>query len=296
MISKSATFANGDDPDNPRAALPGILAQVGLILAPAGLIALFCQVLDASNRTTGATSLAAVFLTSICIYRRQINRYVPSSILTGLLVALCAVFFFKYQNILLKDTGLIKWYRQSNDYLAQINLDIARSHQDIWFFGTDFNVSAGERRDLLLNMLSNGVNINYLIFDPKSGHLDDLAADFSQSPAELRSECEKGLASIVELQREWQNRSSGAAKPAELRVRIFDTHPHARFYIFDPGSTEGTTFFVPYINDVNSPNVPGYLLQNVPKGVFQQYFGGIRKLWAASETLDQHQANPSTIH
>jgi hypothetical protein len=241
-------------------------------------------------------SLASVFLTAICVFRGPINRYVPSSILAGLLVALSAVFFFSYQNILLKDTGLIRWYQQSNDYLSQIDLDIARSDQEIWFFGTDFNISAGEHRDLLLKMLSKGVNINYLILDPKSGHLDDLAADFNQSPAELRAECEKGLASIVELQREWQMASPTALKPGDLQVRMFETHPDARFYVFDPGSTEGTTFFVPYINDVNSPNAPGFLLRNVPKGVFQQYFGGIRKLWQKSETLQQHQNNSAAIH
>jgi hypothetical protein len=295
-MATSNVNATSNVPGNQSGDLPGILAQVGLILAPAGVIALFCQVLDASNRTTGATSLAAVFLTSICIYRKPINRYVPSSILTGLLVALCAVFFFNYQNILLKDTGLIKWYRQSNGYLAQIDLDIAQSREEIWFFGTDFNISAGERRDLLLKALSNGININYLIFDPKSSHLDDLADDFNQTPAELRSECEKGLASIVELQKQWQRTSLSAARPGELQVRVFERHPHARFYIFDPGRTDGKTLFVPYINDINSPNVPGYLLQNVPKGVFQQYFGGIRKLWEKSETLQQHLSNPSEIH
>jgi hypothetical protein len=296
MASNTTGAVKDDVPSGQDTGLPSILTQVGLILAPAGLIALFCQVLDASNRTTGATSLAAVFLTSICIYRRAINRYVPSSILTGLLVALGAVFFFNYQNILLKDTGLIKWYRQSNQYLAQIDLEIAQSQQEIWFFGTNFNISAGEHRDVLLKALSKGVNVNYLIFDPNSGHLDDLAADFNQSLDELRSECEKGLASIVELQREWQSRSSTAARPGELRVRVFNTHPHARFYIFDPDRTEGKTFFVPYINDVNSPNVPGYLLQNVPKGVFQQYFSGIKKRWDASESLEQHQKNSATIH
>ena len=296
MSSDNASVANGEVRGGQAGPLPGLLAQIGLILAPAGLIALFCQVLDASNRTTGATSLAAVFLTSICIYRRPINRYVPSSILTGLLVALSAVFFFNYQNILLKDTGLIKWYRASNQYLAQIDLDIANSQQEIWFVGTDFNISAGEQRDSLLKVLSKGINVHYLIFDPKSGHLDDLAADFNQTPDELRSECEKGLASIVELQREWQNRSLTATRPGELRVKIFDTHPHARFYVFDPGRVEGKTFFVPYINDVNSPNAPGFLLQNVPKGVFHQYFGGIQKLWETAETLDQHLNNPAAIH
>jgi hypothetical protein len=292
---KPNVVANGS-PGNEGGTLPGILTQIGLILAPAGLVALFCQVLEASNRTTGASSLAVVFLTSICIYRRPINRYVPSSILTGLLVALSVVFFFNYQNLLLKDTGLIKWYRQSNQFLAEIDPELERSQQEVWFFGTNFNISVGEHRDLLLRKLSTGIDIRYLIFDPKSGQLDELAADFNQSPAELRAECEKGLESIVELQKQWKSQSSTVPRPGELQVRVFDAHPHARFYIFDPGSTEGNTLFVPYVNNLNSPNVPGYLLQNIPKGVFEQYFDGIRKLWARSETLEQHQNNHAPVH
>jgi Domain of unknown function (DUF5919) len=238
VVSQNATTADAVGPDSQSGAR--LLAQIGLILAPAGL--------------------------------------------------------FNYQNILLKDTGLIKWYRESNSYLSQIDLDVAKSEQEMWFFGTDFNISAGEHRDLLLKMLSKGMNINYLIFDPKSSHLKDLAADFNQTPAELQSECEKGLASIVELQREWQRMASNAAKPGQLQVRVFDTDPHARFYIFDPGRTEGKAYFVPYINDVNSPNAPGYLLKNVQRGVFQQYFGGIRKLWETSETLERHEKNPAQIY
>jgi hypothetical protein len=271
--------------------LPGVLTQIGLILAPAGLVALFCQVMDASSRTTGATSLAVVFLTSICIYRRIINRYVPASLLTALLVALAIVFFFNYQNILLKDTGLIRWYRQSNQFLADVDPEIAQSKQEIWFFGTDFNITAGERRDRLLQKLSEGVNVKYLIFDPYSNHLDELATDFNQSPGELRAECEKGLQSLSELETEWKKRSATVTRPGELEVRVFNTHPHARFYIFDPDRDDGKTFFIPYVNDVNSPNAPGYLLQNIPKGVFHQYFDGIRKLWASSMTLEQSQSS-----
>jgi len=120
-----------DSGSPPPMSLIGILTQIGLILAPAGLIALFCQVLDASSRTTGATSLAAVLLASICIYRKVINRYVPASLLTALLVALAAVFFFNYQNILLKDTGLIKYYPHSNDFLAQIDDPIDQAEEAI---------------------------------------------------------------------------------------------------------------------------------------------------------------------
>jgi hypothetical protein len=268
--------------------LVAVLTQLGLIVAPAGLIALFCQVLDASSRTTGATSLAAVFLATICVYRKFINRYVPASLLTALLVGLVVVFFFNYQNLLLKDTGLIKYYQHSNDFLGQVDMPINQAKEEIWFFGTNFNVSAGERRNLLLRKLATGIKIKYLIFDPHSTHLDDLAADFDQSPAELRAECEKGLQSILQLGRDWREKAKTVQSPGELAVKIFETHPHARFYVFDPGRTQGNTFFVPYINSVNSPEVPGFLLENVDGGVFKSYFSGVLKMWNESMDLAEY--------
>lgn len=276
--------------------LVGFLTQLGLIVTPAGIIALFCQVVDASSRTTGATSLATVILASICVYRRAINRYVPASLLTALLVALAAVFFFNYQNILLKDTGLIKYYPHSNDFLSQIDGPLNQAREEVWFYGTDFNISAGERRDLLLNKLASGLKLKYLIFDPHSTHLDDLALDFDQSPPELQAECEKGLQSILQLRREWREKSKTTKSPGELAVRIFETHPDARFYVFDPGRTEGTTFFVPYINGVNSPDVPGFLLANVGAGVFKAYFSSVLKMWNDSTDLNDYlQRHPEIV-
>jgi hypothetical protein len=213
---------------------------------------------------------------------------VPASLLTALIVGLAAVFFFNYQNILLKDTGLIKYYQHSNDFLGQIDGPIGQAREEIWFFGTDFNVSAGERRNLLLGKLSTGLKIRYLVFDPHSPHLEDLALDFDQSPAELRAECEKGLQSILQLRRDWQNKSKTTQSPGELAVRIFEKHPHARFYVFDPSRTQGNTFFVPYVNSVNSPEVPGFLLENVNGGVFKSYFDSVRKVWSESTDLNEY--------
>ncbi len=268
--------------------LVGLLTQLGLIIAPAGIIALFCQVLETSSRTTGAASLATVFLASICVYRRAINSYVPASLLMALLIGLAAVFFFNYQNILLKDTGLIEYYPHSNDFLGSIEGPIRQAQEDIWFYGTDFNISAGDRRPLLLNKLASGLRLNYLIFDPHSSHLEDLAADFDQSPAELRAECEKGLADLLQLRKEWQDKSKSSRTPGEVNVRVFETHPHARFYVFDSGRTQGRTFFVPYVNGVNSPGVPGFLLANVKDGVFRAYFSSILKMWNQSTDLSAY--------
>jgi hypothetical protein len=277
-------------------ALPGLLAQIGLIAAPASLIALFCGVLDVSARSTAAVSLLAVVLTTNCIYRRYLNQKLPSSLLTALLVGLATAFFLNYQNILLKDTGLIKWYKHSNDYLSEVDREIQSSKQEIWFFGTNFNISAGERRDSLLKQLASGLKIRFLIFDPQSAHLNDLAADFDQNPKELKAECDKGLESLLELQRRWDAMKSRGPTPGELEIKIFNTHPHARLYVFDPQRSQGRTYFVPYVNELNSPESPGYLLENSQSGIFSSYYGGIRKLWTVSETVEQHLENPAQTH
>lgn len=231
-------------------ALPGLLTQIGLIVAPASIIALFCGVLDVSARSTAAVSLLAVVLTTNCIYRRYLNQRLPSSLLTALLVGLATAFFLNYQNILLKDTGLIKWYKHSNDYLSEIDREIQSSEQEIWFFGTNFNISAGERRDSLLKQLASGLKIRFLVFDPQSAHFDDLAADFDQSPKELKAECDKGFESLLELQRRWDSIKSHATTPGELEIKLFDTHPHARLYVFDPQRSQGRTYFVPYVKSL----------------------------------------------
>jgi hypothetical protein len=291
MNSKPHRQVLADPPVPSQDALPTALTQLGLILTPAGLIALFCQILGASSQTTAASSLASAILTAICIYRRYINRKIPSALLTALLVGLAAVFFFNYEDILLKDTGLIKFYRHSNDFLAQIDTQIEQSQEDIWFVGTNFNITAGERRSLLLKKLSQGIKINFLVFDPRTPELDGLAKDFNQSPAELRSECEKGLQSILQLQKDWESARKSSSAPGELQVHVFNVHPHARFYVFDAKREQGTTFFIPYVNGVNSPETPGYLLRNVHNGVSQAYFGGVLKLWADSMPLDKYLAS-----
>ncbi len=79
-------------------------------------------------------------------------------------------------------------------------------------------------------------------------------------------------------------------------MRIFDTHPHARFYVFDPGRTEGKTYFIPYVNDFDSPNTPGFLLQIVKSGVFTAYFDGILKLWTRAEKFSDYLQNPAVDH
>jgi len=206
------------------------------------------------------------------------------------------VFFLNYQHILLKKTGLIKYYAQSNDFLSEIDTHISQSQQEIWFYGVDFNISATQRRDLLLNKLENGIKVRYLIFNPKSTHIADLAKDFDQPENALRSELEKGLNNLLDLRKHWTERAASSAHPGELDIRLFETPPHFRLYVFDPNRPRGSTYFIPYASVVSSTVLPGYLLENVDTGVYKAYFNSIRKSWTTATTLDEYlKSHPEIV-
>lgn len=261
-----------------------ILNELGVLLVPTALVTLFCQLLKIDDQATAGYSICAVLFLTCCVHRGWINARVPSSLILAVLIGFGTIFFFNYRNILLKDTGLLVRYRQSADFQADVGRQIASARKEIWFFGTNFHISAVERRPILLERLRSGVNIRYLILNPFIPHLEQVARDFGQSKRELEVECLKGMNDLIELRRRWDAERGRSA--AALEIRLFDTTPRARLYVFDPDDPAGRTMFVPYLNRVNSPNLPGYLLENSETGVFRSYFDALRIMWNESTPLD----------
>lgn len=273
--------------------LSSVLSALGTIGTPTGLVAIFCKILALSDTTTAFMSLTTMSIVAICLYREAINARIPAALLLGLLTGLSAIFALNYQNLLLKDTGLIRYYKGSNAFLADMSSELEHATVDLLFFGTNFHISTGDARAQLLKRLGGGVRVRYLIFDAYSPSLDRVAKDFDQSPTQLRAECLSGLQSVLALRTAWQAVSSKSPHPGEFDIRFYDSTPRARIYFFDPGRPEGKTYFVPYINKINSPELPGFLLQNVETGVYGAYRGGIEKLWQESKSpdLDTYLAN-----
>ena len=71
-----------------------------------------------------------------------------------------------------------------------------------------------------------------------------------------------------------------------MEVRLFNESPRARFYIFDPDDENANTFFVPHVNSVNSPNIPGFLLSNKPYGLAQIYIASVKDFWNSAKPLN----------
>src|SRR5436305_33292 len=97
---------NKQPPQSPEKSKHSILRRVledtTVLLTTAGLITLFCQVIDVNAQKTAAYSLSATLLATCCLYKKWINKSIPSALVVGLLLGLATVFFFNYQDILLK--------------------------------------------------------------------------------------------------------------------------------------------------------------------------------------------------
>ena len=270
-----------------------ILATLGLLFSPVTAIALFCAVLGVSGQNTATISIITVLLTALCLFRKEVNTRIPSSLVIALLIALAATFTMNYEHILFKDTGLIRYFRTSNDFLGQEGPFLDNAKSEIWFVGMDFHITAGDRKDMILKKLNQGVKVRFLVFDPSSPMLDTIGRDFDQTPQAIESECTDSLSSLVSLQDEWMRQDGYSHYPDGLEIRLFQDAPHARYYLTDPDDPRAKSYFVPYMNHENSPSLPGFLLGNINNGVIQAYVPGIRKLWTSSEPLDTYLSEHS---
>ncbi len=281
------------DAERPIASLQKTL---GLLFTPVSVIALLCNLLGISGQNTATISLASIILTAIILYRGAINRAVPSALLCGLIIGLGAVFAANYEHILFKDTGLIRYFHASNDFLGQSGSFLSSAKKEIWFVGVDFHITASDRQQLILKKLSEGVKVRFLVFDPDSPFLGNMAQDYDQTPQVLTSECLDGIQSIIALRDIWLKEQSSQAYPDGLQIRLFEDVPHARFYLVDPDDTKAKSFYIPYMNHENSPVLPGYLLSNISGGVIHEYLPGVRKLWNSAQPIEVYEQRHQDSH
>lgn len=174
----------------------------------------------------------------------------------------------------IRKLGIVRYWEQANDFLPEIRSSLKNAKVEVMISGASFYLSVPANEDLLLAKANEGVRIRYLILDPNGRSLATVARSFNQSEAELKQECEvtvTGLRRIISRLRPETRQN--------FQVRLFDESPRARFYIFDPDDHESVTYFVPHVNAVNSPQLPGFQLKNSPFGLAQLYIPSVMEFW-----------------
>jgi class 3 adenylate cyclase len=180
--------------------------------------------------------------------------------------------------------GLIKVFDKANDFLAtgdssQFASLLGNARNEAWFIGTSFYISSVQYRDLILDKLADGVDLNFLILDPDGKAVPTASSLHGVTETEMRLDCMSGLRVLNRTLQE--ARMTGA--PGALRIRLADEPFQIRLYFFDPRSPDGHLFFVPGLNGENTQTVPGFLVRNLAScaGV---YFTGALKRWSHSGT------------
>ncbi len=256
-----------------------IIIVIGKITAPTGIIGASSAIFTSNSETISVISVATMLIMLIILYHKQINQKVPSSIMIGIILSLGIIFYFGYENILIKDTGLKKYWKQSRSIGQTVGELIELSKEEIFFYGTNFHITITDNENQLLKRLENGVNIKCLVFNPESPFLDAAAKNAGQPKEQFYSECRSGIESLKTLERKWDLIQKNINSTGNLEIRLYDELPTVRAYIFDPKNSGSECIFIPYVHTINSPALPAFQFKNQKTGVFQDYYTPLLLLW-----------------
>jgi len=189
--------------------------------------------------------------------------------------------------------GLVKYFVKSNDFLASsednsFERSLLDAKREVWFVGTSFYISTDLYRDSIKKKLSEGININFLVFDPYGSNIENVAKMMNVSAKEISDQCSSGIKTFIEIKRDTEI----GKYPGQLNIKIVNENIYSRIYFFDPKIDSGITYYVPQINRANSQNLPGFLVNNSKAKFHSVYFDGVLKLWneASSLTLVEWRA------
>jgi uncharacterized protein DUF5919 len=274
------------------------LVFLGKISAPTGVVAVFCNILAMSPTDNAVVSLATMLMATTILLYHPISNKISSPIVIVLMILLATIFFFNYDRILFKDTGLVKYWKKSASVIGILPEKIKSAKHEIWFCGTDFHISSTDDRQLIFDKLAHGVRIRYLIFDPYSPNMKAVASDFDMNYQESFSQCLTSIAHLQSIDSVWNIRKQGLETPGELEIHLYKETPRIRAYIFDPDDPKSDCIYIPYLHKINSPELPAFQFKNIHTGVFEDYFESIKKLWQVSTDLKawkQEQAKKDSV-
>lgn len=266
------------------------LTQLGTFSVGASLIGLIAKALGAADEQVAGISIYVIMALYIVRYRETLQKIVRVYSLLICIMSVCLLLFlFKNQisstfldSTLTRTTGIIKITPKANDFLPSLATYISEAKQEVWFTGISFYVTLPQHHELLMKKLEEGVDVRFLIYDPLTKELPEVAKGFGQSEGDLREECELTLHRLQEMLADWKLRKL----PGRFEIRLFSSVPRTRMYVFDRKMETGTTYFIPHVDQQNTPNLPGFLVKNIKTGITQPYFEGIERAWNNAQTYD----------
>jgi hypothetical protein len=274
-----------------------LLKQLGTIASIGGVITLAGTSVGLTPRTIAAMTLGSVLALYTLIYRERLHRRLHGGFVVLIFVTIGTFSFVLRDHItniwlsqtLTEATGIVEYTPRANDFLPRLQKLIDNAQDEIWLMGISFYITLPQYKEQLEQRVRDGVNVRFLVYDPLAKNLDEVAAGFSQTRAELEPECRVTVSHLLEM----DDQLAKTQTKGSFEVRLFSSVPKARIYIFDRHSEGGFTYFIPHVDNRNSPLVPGFLAKNIKNGIAPAYHESAVALWKASISLgDWRKVHP----
>lgn len=180
----------------------------------------------------------------------------------------------------LTDPGVLRCYTNATEAQAAIGRSIANARRDMLLMATNLSYTPVLNVAEFQEKATAGVRVRFLVINPFSSHLPSMAEEFLISLDQLRDENRLHLATLRDLQE--YSCSIAAEGDGSVEVRLYDTTPHMRSYIFD--GAEGESFFVPYAHRTTPRPLPVFHCTN-NRTVARRYWQGVENLWCSPTTV-----------
>ncbi|MGB2571729.1 TIR domain-containing protein [Micromonospora citrea] len=182
----------------------------------------------------------------------------------------------------LRTSGLLRCYTNLTEAQAAIGRAIMTARRSILLTATNLAFTPALNVAELQQRIREGVDVRFLVLNPRSAHVEATAREFMISAVQLREENRLHLRSLIDLRDFSLACGPGAARPGTVAIRLYDAPPRMRSYSFD--QPDGTSFFVPYLNRSPSRPLPVFEARN-DGAVAQRYLSAIENLWSAPDTV-----------
>ena len=256
-----------------------LINHLGLIVAPATLVALFCTLLGMSNEDNAAACLIATFFLALFRYRDYVDLRVRATWSLSALGIFLALYYFSEGDVELRQTGLTRHYASANDFLGEsITEQFKVTKNEFFFVGTSIHITADLKRLQLLDMLKRGVDIKILALDKECKGMDVIAHALGNSPERLQSDCRDTYNILAEIREQWGDAKSSVEDPGILEIKFCNSLPTFRAYFFDYDNS-GPAYLVPYIRGIGTGELSGHFYDEARGTIANKYHTSAIKLW-----------------
>ncbi len=171
---------------------------------------------------------------------------------------------------------------------ALLEIIVESEPEDVWFFGTHFNMNLSYSQELFIQLLQKQSRLFFLITNPfDKTSIDFQAKGFGIKNKNLYKNCRDGIFNFLQLMKQWQeinDTNKNSEYHTKIIVKISSNLPRTRAYIVDIKNPNATSDIIPYMNNITARESPIFASNNSLESLSLLQFKGIEEEWRKDQT------------